>query len=266
MRIKFGLDPTGKTIHLGRTIPLLKLKQFQDEGHKIILIIGDFTATIGDPSDKLNKRPQLTVETIKNNLKNYLPLIGKILDINKCEVHYNSEWFDKMIISELLTLAELVTVQQMTVRRNFANRIKDGKPVSIREILYPILQGYDSYKIDADMEVGGEDQLFNMLMGREIQKHFGQRQQEVITTPMLLGTNGKKMSTLEGNVINITDNPKDMFDKILSIRDELTLDYLENVSPDFLQKGFMIQEIKQGRADYRKFKEIMANEIIKLYV
>ena len=265
MRIKFGLDPTGKTIHLGRTIPLLKLKEYQDNGEQIVLIIGDFTATIGDASDKTNKRPQVTKKDIQENLKDYIPLIGKILDIEKCEIHYHSEWFNKMTVSDFLELQELFTVQQMTNRRNFAKRIENNKPVSLREIIYPILQGYDSYIVNADIEIGGEDQIFNMLLGRDIQKHFGQKQQEVITTPMLLGTDGKKMSTSEGNVINITDEPKEMFDKILSIKDELMIDYIENVCIDFLQKGFIKQEVKEGRADYRKFKEIMANEIIKMY-
>ncbi len=168
-RIKFGIDPTGKTIHLGRTVPLLKLREFQKQGDKIILIIGDFTAQIGDVSDKLDKRPVLTDEEIQGNLKNYLPLISKILDIDKCEIHYNSEWFNKITAKELMDLQNLFTVQKMIARRNFKHRIKNEMPVYIKELNYPLLQGYDSYMVKADIEVGGEDQLFNLLVGRDIQ-------------------------------------------------------------------------------------------------
>jgi tyrosyl-tRNA synthetase len=265
MRIKFGIDPTGKTIHLGRTVPLLKLKKFQKEGHQIVLIIGDFTAQIGDPSDKLSKRPELTDKQVLENERNYLTLIGKILDIDKCEIHHNSEWFDVMTARELMELQDLFTLQQMSARRNFSERIKNAEPISLKELNYPLLQGYDSYKVKADIEVGGEDQLFNLLAGRDVQKHFEQKPQEIITTPMLVGTDGRKMSTSWGNVINIDDQEKEMFDKILCLRDELTLSYLENCTEDFDFKDYMIREIKEGRADYRKFKELLANEIIRMY-
>lgn len=264
-RIKFGIDPTGKTIHLGRTVPLMKLRQMQKNGDKIVLIIGDFTAQIGDPSDKLEKRPTLTKEKISDNLKNYLSLIGKILDIDACEVHYNSKWFDMMTARELMDLQDLFTFQQMSARRNFSERIKNEVPVSLKEMNYPLLQGYDSYIVKADVEVGGEDQLFNLLAGRDVQKHFGDIPQEVVTTPMLVGTDGRKMSTSWGNVINIDDDPKEMFDKILSIRDEYALVYFENCLPEspFLDK--FRAELKKEKPDWRNAKGVMAREIVKFY-
>jgi tyrosyl-tRNA synthetase len=264
-RIKFGIDPTGKKIHLGRTVPLMKLRGLQRAGNNIILIIGDYTARIGDPSDKLEKRPNLSEEEVVENMKEYLVSIGKILDIGKCEVHYNSEWFDKLSAEELMELQDLFTLQQMSARRNFSKRIKNAEPISLKELNYPLLQGYDSYKTNADIEVGGKDQLFNLLAGRDVQKHFGQKPQEIITTPMLVGTDGRKMSTSWGNVINIDDEPKEMFDKIISIRDEYALSYYENCLPesDFLSE--FKKELKKETPEWRKIKGVMAEEIVNFY-
>ena len=265
MRIKFGIDPTGSTIHLGRTVPLWRLKKYQDEGHQIVLIIGDFTAEIGDPSDKTDKRPKLTDVEIRRNGNDYLDLIGKILDIDKCEYYYNSTWLREMPASELLQLMDRFTIQQTTARRNFSKRLEEGTPISLMEIMYPILQGYDSYQVRADIEIGGEDQLFNMLAGRDVQRHYGQKPQEVVTTPMLMGSDGRKMSTTLGNVINITDDKKTMFDKILSIRDELALDYFKNCCPESERMKEIIAELSKEKPAWRDTKEIIANEIVALY-
>ena len=225
LRVKFGIDPTGPKIHLGRAVPLRKLKAFQDLGHQVVLIVGDCTATIGDPSDKLSKRPMLTKEDVKRNMKSYKDQLGKILDMKKTELHYNSRWLDKLNFRETAELAESFSLQQMAHRRNFKERIDKGEDVSIRECLYPLMQGYDSVAVKADVEIGGFDQLFNLKAGRIIQKHYGQPEQDILTTQMIEGADGRKMSTSWGNVINIIDEPNDMFGKIMSMKDELILPY-----------------------------------------
>lgn len=225
LRVKFGIDPTGPKIHLGRAVPLRKLKAFQDLGHQIVLIVGDFTATIGDPSDKLSKRPMLTKEDVKKNMKSYKEQLGKILDMKKTELHYNSRWLDKLNFRETAELAESFSLQQMAQRRNFKERLDRGEDVSLRECLYPLMQGYDSVIVKADVEVGGFDQLFNLKAGRIIQKHYGQPEQDILTTQMIEGTDGRKMSTSWGNVINIVDEPNEMFGKIMSMKDDLILPY-----------------------------------------
>jgi len=265
LRIKYGIDPTGSKIHLGRAIVLWKLREFQELGHKIVLIIGDFTAQIGDPSDKLEKRPFLSPVAVKKNLKNYLQQIGQIIDIKKVEVKYNSSWLKKLNFQEISELAETFSVQQMVARRNFKERWDKGQEISLREFLYPLLQGYDSMKIKSDLEIGGTDQLFNMLAGRKIQEHYGQKPQDVITTSMLLGLDGRKMSTSWGNVINISDSPDEQFGKIMSMRDEMIPHYLE------LTTGFSKEIIEEHKKSLKKgvnpklIKEILATRIVARY-
>ena len=225
LRVKFGIDPTGAKIHIGRAITLWKLRAFQELGHKIVLIIGDFTAQIGDPSDKLSKRPMLSKEQVQENFKDYKNQIGKILDLSKVEFVYNGDWLGKLGFQEISELAEGFSVQQMTARRNFKERLDKGEEVSLREFMYPLMQGYDSVVVKADVEIGGTDQLFNLKAGRVIQKHYGQVEQDIMTLKMLVGTDGRKMSTSWGNVITIVDEPDDMFGKIMSVRDDLILDY-----------------------------------------
>ncbi|MEK7107928.1 MAG: tyrosine--tRNA ligase [Patescibacteria group bacterium] len=225
LRVKFGIDPTGAKIHIGRAITLWKLRAFQELGHKIVLIIGDFTAQIGDPSDKLSKRPMLSKEQVQENFKDYKNQIGKILDLSKVEFVYNGDWLGKLGFQEISELAEGFSVQQMTARRNFKERLDKGEEVSLREFMYPLMQGYDSVVVKADVEIGGTDQLFNLKAGRVIQKHYGQVEQDIMTLKMLAGTDGRKMSTSWGNVITIVDEPDDMFGKIMSVRDDLILDY-----------------------------------------
>lgn len=260
LRVKHGLDPTGEKIHLGRAVALRKLRDFQDLGHKIILIIGDFTARIGDPSDKLEKRPFLTGAQIKRNLKNYLPQIGKILNLKKCEVYYNSAWLQKLNFEEVSRLAEVFSVRQMLERRNFSERYSRHEEISLREFLYPLMQGYDSVAIKAEVEVGGGDQLFNLLAGRKIQEAYSQKPQDVLTVRMLLGTDGRKMSTSWGNVINISDRPRDMFGKTMSLKDELLSEYFQ-LATDL--EGEEINEILNQPPLERKQR--LAFEITKLY-
>jgi len=258
LRIKFGIDPTGPKIHLGRAVPLQKLKQLQDLGHKVVLIVGDFTATIGDPSDKLEKRPMLTEKQIKINMKDYAKQLGMIIDLKKTEFKYNSKWLRKLGFREISELAESFSVQQMSNRRNFKDRIEKEEEISLREFLYPLMQGYDSVAVKADVEIGGFDQLFNLRAGRIIQKHYKMPEQDVLTVSMLEGTDGRKMSTSWGNVVNITDEPNDMFGKIMALRDELIPKYFK------LCTNISDSEIPQNE-NPRDAKMRLAFEIVKIY-
>lgn len=265
LRVKFGIDPTGPKIHLGRAIPLRKLRAFQQLGHKIVLIIGDFTATIGDPSDKLSKRPMLTEQQIGENMRTYEQQLGKIIDMQHVEVRYNSEWLGKLTFREIAQLAECFSIQQMTARRNFKDRIDREEEVSIRETLYPLMQGYDSVAVEADVEVGGFDQLFNVKAGRIIQKQYGQKEQDILTTQMLEGTDGRKMSTSWGNIITIVDEPNDMFGKIMALKDELILKYFwlcTDVSQDELDD--YQKRIAEG-ANPKDIKMELGKTIVTLY-
>jgi tyrosyl-tRNA synthetase len=266
LRVKHGIDPTGKKIHIGRAVVLWKLREFQELGHKIVLIIGDFTAQIGDPSDKLAKRPFLTEKQIKENMANYLPQIGKILDLKKCEVHYNSKWLKKLNFKQVCELADVFTVQQMLERRNFSERFKNHQDISLREFLYPIMQGYDSVAISADVELGGEDQLFNLHAGRKIQEFFGKQPQNILTTKMLSGLDGRKMSTSWGNVINITDSPDEQFGKIMSMHDEMIPEYLELTTDlDDAEIHNLIFELKNNKINPKEVKKIIGFNIVKRY-
>ena len=202
LRIKHGIDPTGPKIHIGRASQLWKLRAFQELGHQVVLIIGDFTAQIGDASDKQTKRKALSKKEVKANMKDYAKQIGKILDMKKVELRYNSEWLGKMEIKDLLDLKMNFTAQQMIQRRNFKERWDKGKPIGLHELDYPLFQGYDSMAIKADVEVGGFDQLFNLKTGRVVQKIFKQPSQDILILKMLDGLDGRKMSTSWGNVIN----------------------------------------------------------------
>lgn len=225
MRVKLGFDPTSPDLHLGHTISLRKLKQFQDLGHQIVLIIGDATALIGDPSGKSKTRPMLSSEEIEANAKTYLAQAGKILDISKLEIHKNSEWFFNEPMWAL-KLASQFTAQRIIERDDFSKRFKEGVEVYMHELLYPMMQAYDSVKIKADIEIGGTDQKFNMLAGRDLQRHMGLKEQDVITLPLLRGLDGvHKMSKSLGNYIGITEDANTMFGKIMSVPDELINEY-----------------------------------------
>ncbi|MFZ2621230.1 MAG: tyrosine--tRNA ligase [Minisyncoccia bacterium] len=265
LRVKLGIDPTGPAIHLGRAIPLRKLKAFQDLGHKVVLIVGDFTAKIADPSDKLEKRPMLTDEQIKENLKDYLKQIGKVIDLSKTEIHYNSEWQNKMNSLELSELLECFSVQQMTRRRNFKERLEQGQDISVVELIYPALQGYDSVKVKADVEIGGFDQLFNLKAGRTVQKKYGQKEQDIMTLSMLLGTDGRKMSSSWGNVISLLDSSDDMFGKIMSIQDNLIIQYFTLCTDITAEEISSIENELSSGTNPKNIKLRLAREIVKIY-
>lgn len=265
LRIKLGVDPTGGKIHIGRAVPLRKLREFQRLGHQVVFIVGDFTAQVGDASDKTEKRPMLTRAQIDENLKDYKSQISKILDISKTEFVYNNDWLSKLTFGELVTLAECFSVQQMLARRNFKDRYEAGTEISLREFLYPIMQGYDSVAVRADVEIGGNDQLFNLKAGRVIQEHYGMPKQSIMTFEMVEGTDGRKMSTSWGNIISIVDDPETMFGKVMAIHDVLIIKYFllcTDVTLEEIQKREI--EMKNG-ANPKDIKMQLAVELVTLY-
>lgn len=265
LRVKLGIDPTGNKIHIGRAIPLRKLREFQKLGHQIVLIIGDFTAQVGDASDKTEKRPMLTRAEIDENLKDYKSQISKIIDVSKTEFVYNNDWLSKLTFGEVTTLAECFSVQQMLARRNFKDRYDNGTEISLREFLYPIMQGYDSVAVKADIEIGGFDQLFNLKAGRVVQEFYGMPKQQIMTFSMLEGTDGRKMSTSWGNIISIVDDPYDMFGKVMSLHDNLIVKYFKLCTDVPLEE---IQEIETGLqkgANPKELKMRLASELVTLY-
>ena len=228
LRIKLGMDPTAPDIHLGHTVVMRKMRQFQDMGHKAVLIIGDYTARIGDPTGQNTTRPILSPEQIDKNAKTYLSQAGKVLDTSKdkLEVRHNSEWLEKMSLMELIQLAAKKTIAQMLQRDSFKQRLQNNIDVYTHEFIYPLMQGYDSVVVKSDVELGGTDQTFNNLVGRDIQRAYGQKPQIVITMPILVGLDGiEKMSKSKGNYIGVMDSPKDMFGKVMSISDEMMENY-----------------------------------------
>ena len=265
LRIKLGIDPTGPKIHLGRAIPLRKLRDFQKMGHQVVLIVGDFTAQIGDASDKTEKRPMITRMEIDENLKDYKSQIGKILDLDKTEFVYNNDWLSKLTFKDLSELSECFTVQQMLARRNFKDRYENGVEISLREFLYPIMQGYDSVAVKADVEIGGFDQLFNLKAGRVIQDHYGMKKQNVMTCVMLEGTDGRKMSTSWGNIITIVDEPNDMFGKLMSLRDDLIIKYFELCTDREESFIFDLEKRLKDGENPRDIKMILAEDVVTLY-
>jgi tyrosyl-tRNA synthetase (EC 6.1.1.1) len=263
LRIKAGFDPTAPDLHLGHTVLINKLKQLQDLGHEILFLIGDFTGMIGDPTGKSATRPPLTQEQVIENAKSYQDQVFKILDKEKTTVVYNSEWMNKMSSTEMIQLASQQTVARMLERDDFSKRYKSGKAISIHEFLYPLIQGYDSVALESDVELGGTDQKFNLLMGRELQKQAGMEQQVILTMPILEGLDGvQKMSKSLDNYIGIDDKPDDMFGKIMSISDELMWRYLELLSFESLETiASWKTEIENGE-NPRNIKFRLAEEII----
>jgi len=263
LRIKLGLDPTAPDIHLGHTVVLNKMRQLQDLGHTVIFLIGDFTAQIGDPSGRNAPRPPLTPEQIRENAKTYYAQASLVLDPDRTEIRYNSEWCDPLGTRGLIQLASRYTVARMMERDDFTRRFKGGVPISVHEFLYPLLQGYDSVALKADLELGGTDQKFNLLVGRELQKEYGQEPQCVLTMPLLEGTDGvEKMSKSKGNYIGITESPDSMFGKLMSISDTLMWRYFELLSFKSLQEiGALQAEVSAGR-NPRDAKVLLAREIV----
>ncbi|MEN3043084.1 MAG: tyrosine--tRNA ligase [Fervidobacterium sp.] len=267
LRVKLGVDPSRPDLHLGHAVVLRKLKQFQDLGHHVILIIGDFTAMIGDPSGRSATRPMLSREEVIENAKSYANQAFMILDKNKTEIRYNNEWLGSMTFADVVKLAGKYTVARMLEREDFAKRYSEGTPISIAEFLYPLAQAYDSVAIQADVELGGTDQLFNLMVGRKIQEEHGLKPQIVLTMPIIEGTDGKlKMSKSYNNYIGFTDEPKDMYGKVMSIPDELIVKYaklLIDVDEHIIAE--MEKKINEKLVNPRDYKMWLAKELVKQF-
>ncbi|MBN1444798.1 MAG: tyrosine--tRNA ligase [Candidatus Omnitrophica bacterium] len=261
LRIKYGIDPTAPEIHLGHTVPIKKLRDFQDLGHRVLFLIGDFTARIGDPTGRNETRPILSVEQIQSNLSRYREQAGKILDLSKTEFVYNSEWLSKLTLEEVIKLTSVFTIAQILEREDFSQRYRSGRPICLQEFLYPLLQGYDSYALNADIEIGATEQKFNLLAGRTIQDAFGQQKQVVITMPILVGTDGgRKMSKTYNNHIPIEISADEMFGKVMSIPDGTMEEYFR------LLTGIAETEFREIiKNNPRQAKGMLAKEIVKNY-
>lgn len=265
--VKLGLDPTAPDIHLGHTVVLRKLKLFQDFGHKVIILIGDFTARIGDPTGKSVTRPPLTEEQVITNAKTYQEQIFKVLDPEKTEVRFNSEWLSKLDFADVLKLASKYTVARMLERDDFHKRYTEGRPISSHEFMYPLMQGYDSIALKADVEFGGTDQTFNLLMGRHLQGEEGMPEQTIITMPILEGLDGvQKMSKSLGNYIGISEAPSEMYGKAMSIPDELMMRYFMLVTDMSIEEQEQLsKDLESGAAHPRDVKMKLAHTIVRLY-
>ncbi|MFM7088596.1 MAG: tyrosine--tRNA ligase [Candidatus Paceibacterota bacterium] len=265
LRIKLGIDPTSPNIHIGRSIPILKLRDFQELGHQIVFIIGDFTGVIGDTSDKDSERPMLTTDTVTENMQRYIEQAGKILDIDKCEIYYNSKWLKDLSYAELCTQADVFSLGDFIKRENIKKRLDGGKRVSLRELMYPLMQGYDSVAIKADVELGGTDQWFNLLAGRDLQRHYGQAPQDIITNPLIEGLDGRKMSSSWGNTVNLFDEPNDMYGKIMSLRDEFIIKYMQFCTRLPLSEISEYEQQLSSGINPRDIKMYLAFELVRMY-
>ncbi len=296
LRIKLGIDPTSPNIHLGRSVPLLKLRDFQDLGHTVVFIVGDFTGQIGDTSDKDSERPMLSEDLVKKNMESYLEQAYKILNKESTEVHFNSKWLSRLTLKRIGELSTWFSLNEFISRENIKKRLDGGKRISLRELLYPLMQGYDSVMVDADVELGGTDQRFNLLAGRESQRHVVTSQEElelirenikgipkqrsgnsigpnrlasepqdILMTNLILGTDGRKMSSSWGNTINLTDVPNEMFGKVMSVPDNLITDYFVHCTRvPMTEIGKMAEDMVTG-GNPRDAKVRLAKEIVRLY-
>ena len=267
LNIKLGCDPSRPDLHIGHSVVLNKLKDFQDLGHNVILVIGDFTAMIGDPTGRNKTRPQISIEDTYENAQTYIKQVSKILNIEKTRIVYNSKWLNEISFSKLINLCSKFTVAQFLEREDFSNRYKNGKPISLHEFMYPLAQAYDSVYLRADIEIGGTDQKFNLLLGRDLQKEFNMSQQIALTMPLLEGTDGTaKMSKSYDNYIAFTDNPNDMYGKILSIPDQLILKYFSLVANYSCKEveDYKIM-LKMNKINHRDLKRKLARDVVKLY-
>ena len=266
LRVKLGIDPTAPDIHLGFAVVLRKLRQFQDLGHTAVLIVGDFTARVGDPSGRSKTRPQLSKKEVENYMKTYKEQLFKILRKDNLEIRYNSEWFENMDLERFISIASKMTVARILERDDFEKRYKEGIPIAVHEFLYPILQAYDSVMVEADVELGGTDQKFNLVMGRHLQLQMGQEPQVIMLMPLLIGTDGKlKMSKSYKNYIGITEPPKEIFGKIMSIPDDLILDYYRlttDLHEDEIKK--IEERLKKGE-NPRDIKADLAQKVVEMY-
>ncbi len=265
IRVYLGIDPTGSLLTLGHSVVLRKLQQFADLGHEVILLIGNGTVRIGDPTGKDSTRPELTDEQIIENFKSWKEQASKVLDFNKIEIKYNGDWLDKLSMTQIIKLMAKTTVQQLMERDMFQKRLEESKPIHGHEIMYPLLQGYDSVVMDVDLEIGGTDQTFNMMMGRTLQRSYNNHEKWVLTTPIINGTDGRKMSKSYGNFIALTESPNDMYGKLMSVADEMIIQYftlLTDISVD------EIAEMEKKMADGEnpmEFKKLLALTITQMY-
>ncbi len=267
LKVKFGCDPSRPDLHIGHAVVLRKLRHFQEMGHQAILLIGDFTAMIGDPTGRNKTRPQLTIEETKINAQSYIDQAGVILDNETLSIVYNSDWLSKMNFSDVISLASKYTVARMLERDDFTKRYKGGVPISVHEFLYPLAQGYDSVHLNADVELGGTDQKFNLLVGRDLQKESGQSPQVIITTPLLEGTDGvEKMSKSYDNYIGITDTPSDIYGRTLSIPDSLISRYYEfGTEITSSELNSIMTDLEKEISNPRDLKRQLARELVTLY-
>ncbi|MBN8191255.1 tyrosine--tRNA ligase [Bacillus sp. NTK074B] len=267
LKIKLGLDPTAPDVHMGHTVVLNKLRQFQENGHIVQLIIGDFTGKIGDPTGKSVARKQLTNEEVKRNAETYFEQFGKVLDKDKVELHYNSSWLSSLDLEAVIHLSSKITVARLIERNDFSNRLSEGKPISLHELFYPLMQGYDSVALESDIELGGTDQQFNVLMGRHLQEHYNQEKQVVILLPLLEGLDGvEKMSKSKHNYIGIDEDPNQMFGKTMSIPDELIVKYFNLITDLSLEeKEKVTNEISDGSLHPRDAKILLGKTIVRMY-
>lgn len=268
LRVKLGVDPTAPDLHLGHTVPLKKLREFQDLGHQVVLIIGDYTARVGDPTGKSKTRPMLSEDDVKKNAETYLAQAGKVLDVSKLEIRWNGEWFSKMDFNDLLKLAAQFTVARMIERDDFANRLDAGTDIHMHELLYPMMQAYDSIMIESDVEIGGTDQKFNILAGRDLQRKMGKPEQDcMFLGPILVGTDGaKKMSKSLGNYVGVAEEPNEMFGKVMSIPDSALWDWFALATDVAEEEIATLRAACEGKAmNPRDAKVRLAKEIIAMY-
>jgi tyrosyl-tRNA synthetase len=263
LRVKLGMDPSTPDLHLGHTITLEKLRVFQDLGHTPIFLVGDFTARIGDPTGRKKTRPALDAEQVRRNALTYVEQVRKILDVDRAEVRYNSEWMDRMSPADFVRLCSRYTVAQLLERDDFAKRHREGVPISVHELLYPLVQGYDSVALQADVEIGGSDQLFNLLVGRELQRDYGQSPQAVMTHPLLVGTDGReKMSKSLGNTVGLTDAPEEMYGRVMSIPDTLMREWVRVLGADHWPA---LAALSEGGSDPLAAKQALAAGIVERF-
>lgn len=267
LRVKLGIDPTAPDIHIGHTVVINKLKDFQDLGHVVQLVIGDFTGRIGDPTGKSETRKSLSEEDVQENAKTYIDQLFKVLDPVKTEIHYNSMWLGPLTFSDVIELAAKTTVARMLEREDFSKRYVEGQPISIHEFFYPLMQGYDSVALKSDVELGGTDQTFNLLMGRQLQKEFDQEEQVILTMPLLEGLDGvKKMSKSLGNYIALADSPNEMYGKAMSISDELMVKYFDLVTTISIDEVKILEKgLKDGSIHPRDAKMLLGHTLVKMY-
>ncbi|QOR65939.1 tyrosine--tRNA ligase [Cytobacillus suaedae] len=267
LKIKLGLDPSAPDVHLGHTVVLNKLKQFQENGHVIQLIIGDFTGKIGDPTGKSVARRQLTNEEVQHNAKTYFEQFSKVLDMEKVELYYNSKWLSELNLEDVINLSASITVARLLERNDFSERLSTGKPISLHEFFYPLMQGYDSVMLESDVELGGTDQHFNVLMGRHLQEHYGKEKQIVILLPLLEGLDGvDKMSKSKHNYIGVDEEPNQMYGKTMSIPDELITKYFNLISDLSVEEKNKISEgLSDGTLHPRDAKMLLGKTIVRMY-